>query len=361
MSPFFEEDELVRFCEAALRALDTPEAAASLVARSLVGADVRGVATHGIVRLPSYRAQIAAGEVHPTAVPEVLTDRGGATMFVHGRHAFGAVTAGFCTDLALTRALELGAGVVCARNCAHFGAAAHYALQAAERGCVALIASNTPAVMAPHGAREATIGNNPLAIGAPSFRERPPFVLDIAQSVVARGRIKLAEMAGQQIPEEWAMDRDGRATADPTAALAGALLPVGGHKGSGLALAVELLTSVLSGSSVGADLENTSMTGAAGRRGGGQVGSVSQFFLALDPDAFAGREAFAAGFSRLAEAITDADPAPGFDEVMLPGERERRAAQHAAVAGIELAPSTVQLLAELATELSLSLPAPLPA
>jgi LDH2 family malate/lactate/ureidoglycolate dehydrogenase len=361
MSPHFEEAELVHFCEAALRAMDTPKAAAALVAQSLVQADVRGVATHGIVRLPSYRAQVAAGEVHPQAVPEVLTDRGGATVFVDGRHAFGAVTAGFCTDLALERALDLGAGVVCARNCAHFGAAAHYALQAAEGGCVGVVASNTPAVMAPHGAREATVGNNPLAIAAPSFGARPPFVLDIAQSVVARGRIKLAEMAGQQIPEGWAVDREGRATIDPTAGLAGALLPVGGHKGSGLALAIELVTSVLSGSSIGADLENTSMTGAAGRRGGGRVGSVSQFFLALDPDAFAGREAFAAGFARLADAITGADPAPGFDEVMLPGERERRVAQRSVASGVELAPSTIQLLAELATELSLSPPAPLPA
>jgi LDH2 family malate/lactate/ureidoglycolate dehydrogenase len=361
VSTRFEEDELVHFCEAVLRELDTPEAAASLVARCLVDADLRGVATHGIVRLPSYRAQVAAGEVHPKAVPEVLTDRRGATVFVDGRHAFGAVTAGFCTDLALRRALELGAGVVCARNCAHFGAAARYALQAAERGCVSIVASNTPAVMAAHGGREATIGNNPIAIGAPSFGERPPFVLDIAQSVVARGRIKLAEMAGQRIPEGWAIDHDGRATTDPTAALGGALLAVGGHKGSGLALAVELVTSVLSGSSIGADLENTSMTGAAGRRGTGRVGGVSQFFLVVDPDAFAGREAFAAGFARLAEAITEAEPAPGFDEVILPGEREHRVAQHTAATGIKLASSTVQLLVELATELSLSPPAPSPA
>jgi LDH2 family malate/lactate/ureidoglycolate dehydrogenase len=358
VSPRFEEGELVRFCVAALRAFDTPRDAATLVAQSLVQADVRGVATHGIVRLPSYRAQVAAGEVDPTAVPEVVTDRCGAAVFVDGHHAFGAVTATFCTKLAVERAVELGAGVVCARNCSHFGAAAHYALQAAQLGCVALVASNTPAVMAPYGGREATIGNNPFAIGAPSFGARPAFVLDIAQSVVARGRIKLAEMAGQRIPEGWAVDRDGRATDDPTDALAGALLAVGGHKGSGLALAVELVTSVLSGSSIGPDLENTSMTGAAGRRGGGTVGSVSQLFLALDPDAFAGRPAFAVGFDRLAVAITGAVPAPGFDEVLLPGEREHRAAQLAASAGIELAPTTVQLLEELATELSLRPPVP---
>ncbi len=348
----------MRFGEAALRALGTPDHAASLVAQSLVQADVRGVATHGIVRLPSYRAQLMAGEVCPTAAPEVLTDHGGATVFVDGHHAFGAVTARFCMDLAAERARELGAGVVCARNCSHFGAAAHYALQGAERGCVAFAASNTPAVMAPYGGRQATIGNNPFAIAAPSSGERLPFVLDIAQSVVARGRIKLAEMAGQRIPEGWAIDREGRPTSDPTAGLGGALLAVGGHKGSGLALAIELITSVLSGSRIGAELQNTSMTGAAGRRGGGAVGSVSQLFLALDPDAFAGSEAFAAGFEKLAAAISGAEPAPGFDEVLLPGEREYRAAQQAATAGVELAPTTVQLLDELASELSLSTPAP---
>jgi LDH2 family malate/lactate/ureidoglycolate dehydrogenase len=357
----FRESELRRFGERALESCGVPSPTAALVTESLLQADVRGVATHGIVRLASYCHEVRAGIVDGGAQPTVISDRGGAVAFVDGGHAFGAVTATFSLELAVGRALANGIGAVGARNCAHFGAAAHYALRGADRGCVAIVASNTPAVMAPYGGREAAIGNNPFAVAAPMPEGRPAFVLDMAQSVVARGRIKLAEMAGAAIPEGWAMDVEGRVTTDPTAALAGALLAFGGYKGSGLALVVEILTSVLAGSILGPEMLNTSMTGAVSRRPGATVGSPSQLFVALDPAAFAGRDAFADGIRRLANAIKEVGPAPGFDEVLLPGELEHRAAAESKRLGVPLAPSTVQLLSELAASSSLALPEPLAA
>jgi LDH2 family malate/lactate/ureidoglycolate dehydrogenase len=352
----FRKSDLLSFAEQAIGRVGASGATAKAVALSLVEADARGVGTHGIVRLPSYRHQVELGEIDPAAGPSVTRSKG-ASAFVDGAQAFGAVTANFSMDLALERAAEHGVGVAVARRCAHFGAAAHYALRAARAGYVALAASNTPAVMAPYGGSSAAIGNNPFALGAPHADNREPLVLDMAQSVVARGRIKLAEMAGETIPEQWAIAPDGRPTSDPTAALAGALLASGGYKGYGIALTVEILTSVLSGSLLSPELLNTSMTGEAIPRPGAVVGNQSQIFLALDPDAFAGRETFTAGLGRLAEAMKSVDPAPGYQEVLMPGEPEERAAAEAATLGIPLADATIALLSDLAETLSLDFPA----
>ena len=149
-----------------------------------------------------------------------------------------------------------------------------YALRAAERGMIGLAATSTPAVMAPWGGGEARIGNNPLAFAAPAPDGTAPFVLDFAQSAVSRGRIKLAEVAGEPIPLGWALDGDGRPTTDPTAALAGALLPFGGYKASGLALAVEGMTGVLAGGELGPELINASLTGSASSGSATRVGTV---------------------------------------------------------------------------------------
>jgi LDH2 family malate/lactate/ureidoglycolate dehydrogenase len=351
----FRETDLRRFAQEVIGRVGASEPTARAVALGLVEADARNVGTHGVVRLPSYRHQVEEGEVDPAASPSLVQTRG-ATAFVDGAKAFGAVTANFSMDLAVERASTLGVGVAVARRCAHFGAAAHYVLRAARDGYVALAASNTPAVMAPYGGRSAAIGNNPFALGAPHAEGTEPLVLDMAQSVVARGRIKLAEMARDTIPKHWAIAPDGHPTSDPTVALAGALLASGGYKGYGIALVVEILTSVLSGSHLSPELRNTSMTGEAIPRPGAVVGNQSQIFVALDPEAFAGREVFTAGLARLAEAMKSVRPAPGFDEVLMPGEPEERAATEAALHGIPLADATITLLAELASTLSLDFP-----
>lgn len=285
----------------------------------------------------------------------------GAGVFVDGAKAFGAVAANYSLDLAMERAARFGVGAVSARRCCHFGAAAHYVLRAARGGFVALAACNTPAVMAPYGGSAAVVGNNPLAIAAPVREESSPFVLDIAQSVVARGRIKLAEMQRRAIPEGWAIGPDGRPTSDPTAALAGALLAFGGYKGYGLALAVEVLTSVLAGADLSPELLNTSMTGAPTRQTPGVLGHVGQLFLALDPRAFVGAAEFEAGIVRFLDAVKAIEPAPGFEEVLLPGELEQRSTQTAARFGVPLADASVELLTQLADELSIAPLVPLSA
>jgi LDH2 family malate/lactate/ureidoglycolate dehydrogenase len=351
----FAAEDLLQFAEDVVVAIGGSPADARAVAMNLVEADMRGVGTHGVVRLPSYRRQVQDGEVDVRATPSLVRgDR--AALVVDGAHAFGAVTAGFCLDLATERAKEFGVAAASAFHCTHFGAAAHYTLRAARAGFVAIAAANTPAVMAPYGGKSAAIGNNPLSIAAPMPPGRQPIVLDMAQSVVARGRIKLAEMRGDSIPDDWAVDADGLPTGDASAALAGALLAFGGYKGYGLAVAVEILTSVLAGAGLSPELVNTSMTGPPIARPGAVVGSVGYYFLVLDPDAFLGRSAFESAMARFADAMKAVDPAPGHEEVLLPGELEARAARAAARDGVPVAPATVLLLSELGQELSVPLP-----
>jgi LDH2 family malate/lactate/ureidoglycolate dehydrogenase len=343
----FAEEPLRAFGEAVLAGLGAGPAAAHTVVDSLIAADRRGVHTHGLVRLPSYCRNVRGGEVAVDAVPRIERARGPAA-WVDGRRAFGAVTGTFGMDAAVERAGRHGVGLVVARGCNHFGAAAYYALRAVDRGFVGIAATNTPAVMTPWGGVEARLGNNPFCVAAPTGDARAPFVLDMAQSAVARGRIKLAELEGEAIPEDWALDAQGRPTTDPAAALEGALLPAGGYKGSGLALAIEILTGVLAGAGLSYELVNTSMTGRPSSSADASAGTVGNLFVALDPDCFAGREAFLDGIARLSAAVKATPPAPGVQEVLLPGELESRSAEQARRLGIALPESTVEALAALA-------------
>lgn len=353
----FAAGDLLAFAETVVTQLGASPGAARTVAASLVEADRRGVHTHGVVRLPSYCAEARAGRITVTATPMVKAGEGPVAT-VDGGGGFGAVTGTEAMSQAVDRAERFGIGFVAAHGCTHFGAAAFYTLRAAERGLVGVAATSTPAVMAPWGGAEGRLGNNPLSVAAPMPEGMPPFVLDLAQSAVSRGRIKLAELRGEEIPEGWAIDSDGRPTRDPVAALAGALLPSGGHKGSGLALAVEVLTGVLAGGELGPELINTSMTGSATSSSATRTGTVGSLYVAVDPDRFVGREAFRARMGRLAELITSTPPAPGFAEVLLPGTLEARAQAQADANGIPLEDRTVELLEALARAETVPFPDP---
>lgn len=341
------EPLLREFGRAVLAGCGAGEEAAAAVLDNLLEADRRGVHTHGLIRLPAYVAQARTGEIVAGAVPTVVRDDG-PTALVDGRLAFGALTATFALDDAAARALRFGVGVTTALNGTHFGAAGHYALRAAHRGLVGIVATNTSAAVAPFGGSEPRLGNNPVSIAGPMPDGRPPLVLDIALSTVSRGRVKLAELAGEQIPESWALDADGRPTTDPAAALAGALLPVGGHKGSGLSVAVELLTAALSGSAISPRLANTGLTGAAPAGSAAAEVGTGSLFLVLDPDRFAGRETYLSRLRDLVDELKQTRLAPGFEEVLIPGEPEDRHERSARPGGVGLPAATLEALRELA-------------
>lgn len=354
----FDGAALEAFAAAVLAGVGARKADAAIVAASLVDADRRGVHTHGLVRLPSYCDDACAGRIVVDAVPRLEREHGPLAA-IDGGGGFGAVTGAAGMDEAIARARRHGIGLVTTRGGNHFGAAAFFALRAVAHGLVGIAATSTPAVMAPWGGAEARIGNNPLAVAAPAPAGMPPFVLDLAQSAVSRGRIKLAELDGEAIPAGWAVAADGSPTTDPVAALAGALLPFGGYKGYGLAVAIEVLTGVLAGGDLGPELINASLTGSAASGSAVRVGTVGSVYVALDPGPLLGRDEFAERVSRLLGILKATPPAPDVAEVLVPGELEARAAAAAAAQGVELAAATAAALGQLARTEALVFPAPL--
>jgi len=237
--------ELEALATRALQGLGLTAANAATAARILVMGDLFGHATHGVLRLESYGDRIRNGAISATAQP-LVEEAAPAIARVDGNGAVGPLVGTVALEAAMGRARELGVGIAFVRNGNHFGAIAPYCYLAAQQGFATIIGSNASITIAPSGGREERLGNNPLGIGVP----RPggdPIILDMAMSVVARGKIRAAVKKGVDIPSTWATDRQGRPTTDPKQALDGFLLPFGGYKGYGLALMVDLFAGLLSG------------------------------------------------------------------------------------------------------------------
>jgi len=363
---WFAEAPLRRFAEEVLARAGAPAVACTTVIDSLVYSDLRGVYTHGLVRLGAYVEEIRRGEVVPDASPQVVR-RAGAIEVLSAMNGFGAVAGVCAVDRATSIAADLGIGLVVVKDGHHFGAAGFYSERAAAHGYVALVMSNTPGVMAPVGGREAVLGNNPLAFAVPAPAPGETcYLLDMAQSVGARGKVKLAELAGEQLPAGWAIDATGLPTTDPSAALDGALLPSGGYKGYGLALMVELMTAVLAGSSPSFELAHSGFTarraesGAGGRRATilapGAATAVTSSYLALAPAVIGGDEQYPVRTWSYLSRIGSSLPASGAGRVILPGERERDHAANRLPGQVPLERSTVALLEEVGATFGIPLP-----
>ncbi|HEY4919202.1 MAG TPA: Ldh family oxidoreductase [Xanthobacteraceae bacterium] len=296
----------------------TSEANAICVARALVAAEADGLKGHGLSRTPSYAAQAKVGKVDGFAVPKVERARpGAAAIDAANGFAFPAIEAA----LALLPAMAREAGVASAaiRRSHHCGAAGHPVERLAGQGLVALMFANTPAAIAPWGGAKAVFGTNPIAFACP-LPDRPPLVVDLALSKVARGNILAAKQKGEKIPRGWALDAEGEPTTDPDAALAGTMLPLGDAKGTPLALMVELLAAGLTGANFAA--EASSFLDAEGPPPG-----TGQLIIALDPAAFGGST------EHFATLIASIEAQPG---TRLPGSRRLAARRNAANDGLVL-------------------------
>jgi len=241
-----------------------------------VQADLWGHQSHGVMRLPWYVARLKSGVVSARALPEAVAGAGAVTV-VDGHDGMGQTVAAHAAGEAVKRAREHGVGVVSVRNSNHFGTAMYFTRMAALEGCVGFLATNASPAMAPYGGRRIAVGTNPWSWAAPAGRFAP-LMLDIANTGVARGKIYLARQKGVPIPEGWAIDAEGAPTTDPVAALAGATLPMAGHKGYAIAVVMDMLSGVLGGGSFG--------QGVAGPYQSERRGGVGHFMLALDIQAF---------------------------------------------------------------------------
>ncbi len=239
------EEELARLAGRAFAALGLAPQDAADTARILVLGDLFGHHTHGVSRVESYGERIEIGGIDARA--GVRVERlAPAVASIDGGNGVGPTVGMRALREAMVLARESGVGVAFARGSNHFGAISPYCYLAAEQGFASIIGSNSTTTIAPTGGREARLGNSPLGFGVPNPGGRP-VILDMAMSVVARARIRTALKRGEAIPDTWATDREGRPTTDPKSALDGFLQPIGGYKGYGLALVVDLFAGLLSG------------------------------------------------------------------------------------------------------------------
>ena len=208
--------------------LGVPAEDAGIVAHHLVEADLRGVHSHGVIRVPTYVGQLKAGKVNPRPNVEVVEDHGGQVV-LDGDNGLGQLTAFRANELAIQRGKEHGIGAVALRRSTHCGAMAYYAIRARAHDLIGLAITNAGMNMPPTGGSAKIVGNNPFAMAVPTTRAWP-MVLDMATSVVAGGKLDVARSKGESIPLGWARDKDGNPTTDPVAARAGSLQPLGGPK-----------------------------------------------------------------------------------------------------------------------------------
>jgi LDH2 family malate/lactate/ureidoglycolate dehydrogenase len=310
-----EHDEAEAFARALFAAHGVPKKDAATAAACLVLADLRGVDTHGLMRLPGYLDRVRRGLINakPKLSPTQVTPAAAA---IDGQNGLGLVIGTRAMAEAISLARKSGIGIVAARRSTHFGMAAAYVLQALDVGFVSMVFTNASRAMPPWGGREPLLGTSPLAFGAPGGR-LAPFVLDMSPAVAARGKIRIAEKRGEKIPLGYALDAQGRPTTDPTEALKGVVLPIGGPKGSGLAMLMDIFGGVLSGAACAGDVADQYKVFDRPQ-------NVGHFFLAMKPDLFVSRKEYRARMDTLVERVRACPRAEGFDEILLPGEMESR-------------------------------------
>ncbi len=339
-------DELRAHCAAVLGAGGLGADDAGLVADSLVDAEARGISSHGVTRTRIYTERLRAGMLDAQARPTVVRRTAGS-VHLDAHNAIGHVGANAAVDLALERA-DAGDSAVCAvgvANSNHCGTLAYFTRRAAESGVVMIGMSTAPKTMIYFGGRTRAVGTNPLSIAVPR-PDGPPIVVDMATSATARGKIILANQLGQDIPDGWAVDSDGRPTTDAAAALEGSVMPFSGPKGSGLAMMVELLAGAMvagvTGDGIGDMYEDWTRTQR-----------VSHLFIALDPDGWFGRSAFGEHVAGFVERVHDLPAGEGFDKVLLPGEVEDVAWNRALENGVTISATVAADLDAIANEVGL--------
>lgn len=329
------ENELQDLATRALVGLGLAPTDASDAARILVLGDLFGVTTHGTSRLESYGERLRIGGIDAKA--EVKIDRVAPTIVrVDGANAVGPLVGYRALESAMQLAREFGVGVAFARNSNHFGAIGPYCMIAAEAGFATIIGSNSSTTIAPTGGREAKLGNSPIAFGIPNPGGRP-LILDMAVSVVARAKIRDALKRGESIPDTWATDKEGNPTTDPKAALDGFLLPMGGYKGYGLALIVDLFAGLLSGAAYLTHVKSWMDEPEA-------PGNLGHFFILIDTRNLGPSTWLAERMTDFVQILHSTPPADAAEPVRVPGQREMDRLERYRRDGIPVDPALIAKL-----------------
>lgn len=336
-------EALERWTAQVFAACGVPSADAGRAASVLVRSELRGYGTHGMTRVASYVERLRARDFNPEPAMRHKQFAGGIVLDADG--AMGQIAGPRAIELGLA-ALERSASVLIAvRECGHLGALGIHALVAAEAGLFCVLGQRTPPLLAMEGFRRAAIGHNPIAFGCP-VPGADPLVFDIACSVAARGHILLAAREGKPIPSGWAVDEDGAPTTDARHALKGALLPMGGHKGIGIAMMVECLAGAMAATAASLDPGHNALleSGAVGRQG--------SFFWMVRPGAFLEQDLFGAYMASWTRSYLEA----GAGKAKLPGSRGVRLEREGRAHGIEIGAGIASELAALGERLAIPFP-----
>jgi LDH2 family malate/lactate/ureidoglycolate dehydrogenase len=338
-------ETLQTFTAEVFERLGMPPQDARTEAEVLIWANLRGVDSHGVLRIPSYARSVENGHMNPR--PEIrVAKETPATLLIDCDHAFGPVVTVFAMQRVIEKARQAGIGWAVLRETTHQGAMGYYPLIAVEQDMAGIALVCSPPNTAPYGARVPGVHNAPIAIGVPAKKHRP-LLLDMATSVAAGGKVMLARDKGIAMPEGWAIDKQGRPTTDPN--LVGALLPTGGYKGSGLAIMFESLSGLM----VGNPLLGPVLSGSQ------RPNAQNSVVAAIDIGVFTDVEGYKANVDTLIEGLKALPPADGFDEVLVPGEPEDRTYEQRVRDGIPLPHGTVRNLQEVAAKLEIEMPAEL--
>jgi LDH2 family malate/lactate/ureidoglycolate dehydrogenase len=341
--PLISVAQLTRFAEEILIGAGVPAAKAEVAVACLVAANLRGVDSHGMQLLPFYVDQLLAGEMDPTTDGRVISESGSCLLF-DGQNGIGQWVADICCRHAVRIAASQGIAMVVARESNHFGAAAWWAQKMRAANQIGIVLCNASPIVPPWQGREGRVGTNPICMALPG-----PWLLDMATTTVAAGKIFKAFLNGQpEIPSGWAFNSEGIPTTDTQEAYKGMLMPLGGYKGSGLGMMVEILCAVLGGGAMSTEV--------GGIRFRGKKVRVSQTFLAIDIARFMPVEEFTARVETLVGLMKSTATAPGYDEVLVAGDPEWRIEAERREDGIPIAEGNWDNLCKAAERVGVASP-----
>lgn len=332
----FPVSEVFRLARDILEGNGLPPESAETVAQCLVAADLRGVDTHGCNRLPSYMERIRQGVLDPKAKP-TLNEVTPVVAQVDGHNGFGFLAASLGIEKAVEMAKVYGIGMVSIKHSNHFGMSAWIVQKAIDAGMMSLVFTNSSPALPVWGGKSKLIGVSPLACGAPAGKARP-FILDMAPSIAARGKIYKAKRRGERIPLDWALDANGNVTDDPAKALEGVMLPMGGPKGSALGIMMDVFSGVLSGSAFAGHVTNPYDPS--------RPADVGHFLVAIKPDLFLSLEEFKSRMDYLYQRVVGSEKRPDVDRIYFPGEIEQISEEKRTEEGIPYTDSEIANLNE---------------
>jgi len=344
---YFGADELEWFAAKVFETVGMTTSDATVIGRDLVKANLRGIDSHGVSRIPMYMERLRRGLVNPR--PNVTVKNvAGAVSLIDGDNGMGFIPSHRATEEAVALASKNGIGLVGVHRSTHFGMGALYALQAIEAGYISMVFTNSSPAIAMWGGRSTFLGASPIAAGIPGGRYAP-YVMDMAMTVIARGKIRLAEMKGESIAEGLALDVDGNPTTDAAKAFEGVCLPFGGVKGSVLATLMDLMSGVLTGANFGGDVKSLYFDHS-------EPQNVGHLFFAIKPDLFMSLENFDARMDEFYERIKKLPKAANVDEIMLPGEPEARREAQRRKDGIPVTSNVIEDLTKEGARIGLAFP-----